>query len=217
MVIHSILPHLSTDLQGIRGGITHLSAIHYLISCPMESSKLYDSSDLRILSLCRSAMAPPAVQPWSYTPHPQVVSGLLAKDGSGCAAACSLLVTCLMSSSGCCWDLLSFCCDLLRQEAPSTHIMNQGTHHFAHGIPQQSSMWKQTVLTPQLLHFFIAGSLDAVNLHLSSLQQNAIQSVLECAFNLRLLPPLLCAGYAATHAGHCFTIVCTPLMSCCPL
>lgn len=167
----------------MRGGHAHLSVTNYLIISPVESSKLYHSSEPRVLSLCRAALAPPTdAQPWNCTLQKQAASALSGPYESGCAAACCLLVSCLMASSEFCERALSFCCDLLKQEAPCTHTKGPSDRRFLHGMPQQTSGYRKSVMAPQALHFFLAGALDAVNLHLPSLQRSAAHVVLECAF-----------------------------------
>lgn len=167
----------------MRGGRAHLSVTNYLITSPVESSRLYNSSEPRVLSLCRAALAPPTdAQPWNYTLQKQAASALSGRYDSGCAAACCLLVCCLLASSEFCECALSFCCDLLKQEAPCTHTKGPSDRRFLHSMPHQTSGFRQSVMAPQELHFFLSGALDAVNLHLPSLQRSAADVVLECAF-----------------------------------
>lgn len=216
VVLHSILAPFVTDIQGLRGGDTHLCILDYLISCPMQQFKLYSPSEPRVLSLCRAALSPPTAahaqprsfQAWSFKPQHKAVPGGAGTGAHGCFAACSLLICCLMASSECCEALLPFCCELLKQEAPSMQSKPFDSRNFGNSMPQQWARQSQAVLSPQLLHFFTGGVMDSVNLHFSSLQHNEAQHLIECAcsspvpvvFSVELFCAQCC--FPPPHSAH---------------
>lgn len=184
-VIHCVLAPVAAHDQGLLGGDTHLCMSHYLISCAEEHSKLYSPSEPRVLCLCRAACSSEPSQqhsfqqPWNYIPQLQSPVPGMEAGASGRSAAISLLVQCLMASADACAALLPFCCDLLKQEPPSNFGNAPFAPHCGKGLQQQSPRQPLPRISGKLLYFAIAGVLDAVNLHFSSLQLHAPQRVVE--------------------------------------